>query len=398
MDMMTSNLQETMVNKKIEFANILNIHDAKKVRDWTTKAVIITGVTGQDGSLMVDYLLRNTSYQIFGGVRRLSVQNHDNIHHVNNPRFHLINFDLTDSHSISRIIENLKPDYFLNFAAQSFVAASWDFARQTWETNTTAVLDILEAVRLYAPQCRVYNCGSSEEMGNVVYSPQDELHPLRPRSPYAASKASARQLIKVYRESYNLYAVQGWLFNHEGVRRGKEFVTRKITRGVARIYDELMTEVPIIVKPIELGNLDSCRDWSDAEDCVDAIWRMVNQDIYNPNLSDLDQSELIGKLSEYVVSSGKTHSIRQFVEKAFDVVDIKGDWVGDGVDEYFRLVADYVPEPEIKLVVVNPVHYRPAEVDVLIGDSSRIRNELGWVPKTSFDQLVEKMVRNDLAK
>jgi GDPmannose 4,6-dehydratase len=212
----STNLEETLYKKKIDTMNILNIFDACNVVG--NKNVIITGVTGQDGSHMVDYLLKNTDLTIFGGVRRLSVYNHENIKHIKNERFHLVNFDLTDSHAIARTVEVLKPDYFINFAAQSFVASSWDFARQTWQTNSTAVLDCLEAIRQYAPNCRFYNAGSSEEFGNVEYSPQDEKHPLKPRSPYAASKAAARQLIKVYRESYNLYAVQGWLFNHEGAR------------------------------------------------------------------------------------------------------------------------------------------------------------------------------------
>jgi GDPmannose 4,6-dehydratase len=375
----SENLQETLVNKKIGFTNVLNIHDIKKVRDTSKKAVIISGVTGQDGSHMVDYLLRNTDYQIFGGVRRLSVQNHENIQHVNSPRFFLVNFDLTDSHAISRIIENVQPDYFINFAAQSFVASSWDFARQTWETNTTAVLDILEAIRLYAPKCRCYSSGSSEEMGNVLYSPQDEKHPLRPRSPYAASKAACRQLIKVYRESYNLYAVQGWLFNHEGIRRGTEFVTRKITKGVARIAKSTLPQ------PIALGNLDSTRDWSDAEDFVDAVWRMMNQEQFNPNFSEI---------TEYVVSSNETHSIREFVELAFRAAGIDGVWVDRGLDE--KYVGTSGRFSGYTLVVVDPQFYRPAEVDVLIGDSSRIRNELGWRPKTTFAELVQKMVKHDL--
>jgi GDPmannose 4,6-dehydratase len=207
---------ESYQGKKIDTLNILNIEAAQKLIN-KEEVCIVTGVTGQDGSLMVDYLLQNTNLLIFGGVRRLSVYNHENIKHIKSNRFHLINFDLTDAHSISRIVEKLKPKYFINFAAQSFVASSWDFARQTWECNSTSVLDVLEAIRLYQPKCRLYQAGSSEEFGNVLYSPQDEKHPLRPRSPYGASKAAARQLIKVYRDSYNLYAIQGWLFNHEGV-------------------------------------------------------------------------------------------------------------------------------------------------------------------------------------
>jgi len=390
----TQNLQETLVNKKIELADILNIHDVKNCRDPNKKSAIITGVTGQDGSFMVDYLLKNTDLQIFGGVRRLSVHNHDNIRHVKDPRFRLINFDLTDSHAISRVIESVQPDYFINFAAQSFVAASWDFAKQTWETNTTSVLDILEAIRCYAPMCRFYNAGSSEEFGNVLYSPQDENHPLRPRSPYAASKAAGRQLVKVYRESYNLYAVQGWLFNHEGTRRGVEFVSRKITKGVARIYNlhrhPTTEERGKLISPIELGNLDARRDWSDSEDFVDAVWKMMNQD----------------KPVDYVVASGETHSIREFVELAFSAVGMYGEWVQSGVDEKYVLFSSsngvgistcVSPSERIVLVKINPQFYRPAEVDVLIGDSTKIREELGWKPKVNFKELVNKMVKNDLA-
>jgi GDPmannose 4,6-dehydratase len=193
-----------------EVMKILSIDEAKKFA--TNKpVVIITGVTGQDGSFMADYLLGFTDYEVFGGARRLSVFNHKNLEHLKgHPRFHLINFDLTDAHSISQTISQLQPLYFINFAAQSFVKSSWDFPAQTWETNTTSLIHILEAIRLHRPQCRFYNAGSSEEFGDVVYSPQDESHPIRPRSPYGASKAAARQIVKVYRESYGLYAVQGW--------------------------------------------------------------------------------------------------------------------------------------------------------------------------------------------
>jgi GDPmannose 4,6-dehydratase len=246
---MSKNFQETYHGKKIDTANILNIEDASKLIN-ARKTVVITGVTGQDGSHMVDFLLKNTDYLIFGGVRRLSVYNHENIRHINSDRFHLINFDLTDPHAIARTVEKIQPDYFINFAAQSFVASSWDFARQTWAANSTSILDILEAIRLYKPSCRLYQAGSSEEFGNILYAPQDEKHPLRPRSPYGASKAASRQLIKVYRDSYNLYAIQGWLFNHEGTRRGEEFVTRKVTKNVARIFNSIKNNQEFV--PLEL--------------------------------------------------------------------------------------------------------------------------------------------------
>jgi len=378
---MKNNIKETYYGKKIDTANILNIEDASKIINGR-KTVVITGVTGQDGSHMVDFLLKNTDYIIFGGVRRLSVYNHENIKHINSDRFHLINFDLTDSHAIARTVEKLQPDYFINFAAQSFVASSWDFARQTWSTNSTSVLDILEAIRLYKPNCRLYQAGSSEEFGNVIYTPQDEKHPLRPRSPYGASKAAARQLIKVYRDSYNLYAIQGWLFNHEGVRRGEEFVTRKISKNVARIYDALKNNKEF--KPLELGNVEAKRDWSDAEDFIEGVWMMLNQDKYNPNYNGIPE--------EYVFSSNETHTIKEFVEKAFEVAGIKGNWIGE--NEHTM----YISNDNKVLVQVNPKFYRPAEVELLLGDSNKARQELGWKPKVLFNDLVQKMVKNDIAK
>ena len=385
---MSNNFQETYHGKKIDTANILNIEDAARIINGR-KTVVITGVTGQDGSHMVDFLLKNTDLLIFGGVRRLSVYNHKNIKHINSDRFHLINFDLTDSHAIARTVEKLQPDYFINFAAQSFVASSWDFARQTWATNSTAVLDILEAIRLYKPSCRLYQAGSSEEFGNVVYAPQDEKHPLRPRSPYGASKAASRQLIKVYRDSYKLYAIQGWLFNHEGTRRGEEFVTRKITKNVARIFNAIKNNEPFI--PLELGNMDAKRDWSDAEDFVEGVWMMLNQDVYN---KDYDCSP-----KEYVFSSNETHTIREFVEKAFKASGIDGSWIyvdpdGRAEDEIFCI--KNTNGKYQTLVKINPKFYRPAEVELLLGDSTLARKELGWKPKISFDNLVQKMIENDL--
>jgi len=376
---MSQNFQETYHGKKIDTANILNIEDASKLINGR-KTVVITGVSGQDGSHMVDFLLKNTDYLIFGGVRRLSVYNHENIKHIHSDRFHLINFDLTDPHAIARTVEKIQPDYFINFAAQSFVASSWDFARQTWAANSTSVLDILEAIRLYKPSCRLYQAGSSEEFGNIIYAPQDEKHPLRPRSPYGASKAASRQLIKVYRDSYNLYAIQGWLFNHEGTRRGEEFVTRKITKNVARIYNSIKNKEKFI--PLELGNMNAKRDWSDSEDFIEGVWMMLNQDAYNKNYDGIPQ--------EYVFSSNETHTIKEFVEKAFNIAGIHGKWVGE--NEHIM----YVSNDDQVLVQVNPKFYRPAEVELLLGDSSLARKDLGWYPKISFDKLVEKMVRWDI--
>jgi GDPmannose 4,6-dehydratase len=376
---MSVNFKETYYGKKIDTANILNIDDASKAINGR-KTCIITGVTGQDGSHMVEFLLKNTDLVIFGGVRRLSVYNHENIRDIKSDRFYLINFDLTDSHAISRSVEKLQPDYFINFAAQSFVASSWDFARQTWQTNSTAILDILEAIRLYKPCCRLYQAGSSEEFGNVMYTPQDENHPLRPRSPYGASKAASRQLVKVYRDSYNLYAIQGWLFNHEGTRRGEEFVTRKITKNIARINNAIKNNQEFA--PLELGNIEAKRDWSDSEDFVEGVWMMLNQDKYNLNYD--------GMPKEYVFSSNETHTIKEFAERAFAHAGIKGEWIGEGEHTM------YVSSDKKTLIQINPKFYRPAEVELLLGNSDKARKELNWKPKISFDNLVKKMVEWDI--
>jgi GDPmannose 4,6-dehydratase len=396
-----------MNKESYDLMRILSIEEAKKFLS-ERPVVIITGVTGQDGSFMVDYLLKHTNCEIFGGARRLSVANHDNIKHLyNTPRFHLINFDLTDAHSISQAISVLKPRFFINLAAQSFVKSSWDFPLHTWETNTTGVLHILEAMRLHCPTSRFYNAGSSEEFGDVSYSPQDENHPIRPRSPYGASKAAARQLVKVYRESYDMYAIQGWLFNHEGIRRGEEFVTRKITKGVAQISKEINTGTT--PTPLVLGNLDAVRDWSDAEDMVDAIWRMLNQDVYRQDIADIIKdfdktghillpreinpawhSIVVKNLREYVVGSGETHTIREFVSKSFDYAGIVGHWVKGQTP----LEETFVSNNTV-LVKVNKSFYRPAEVEYLHANPSLIKKELGWNPQTTFEGLVKKMVHTD---
>jgi GDPmannose 4,6-dehydratase len=369
------------------------------------KKVIITGVTGQDGSLMVDYLLANTDYEIYGGVRRLSVSNHKNIKHLKNEkRFKIFDFDLSDPHSIRNCVMEIKPDYFINFAAQSFVGVSWEIPRTTFTVNALAVLDVLEAIRTFAPECRFYNAGSSEEFGDVQYSPQDEDHPLRPRSPYGAAKASARHIVKVYRESYNLFAIQGWLFNHEGHRRGEEFVTRKITQGVARIYNEIHSvdrwrsrghaeSNSIKFDPIILGNLDTFRDWSNAEDFMHGIWLMLNND----------------EPKEYVLASGKTHSIREFVEKTFKQARIDHAWDNktgapddDGYDPleekllYLHYNARTSRGEYIPLVTISPLFYRPNEVDSLQGDPSRAIKELKYDREPSLDMLVYIMLSNDM--
>lgn len=337
------------------------------------KKVIITGVTGQDGSYMADLLLEETDYDIFGMVRRASTNNHHNIKHLlDNPRFKLITGDLTDSQSIDNIVREIKPDYFINLAAQSFVGASWQIPEQTFDIDSIGVIRCLEAIRKHVPECRFYNAGSSEELGNVDYSPQDEEHPLKPRSPYGAAKAAARHIVKVYRESYNLFAIQGLLYNHESPRRGEEFVTRKITKEVAKIKKALNNKQP--VEPLELGNIYSQRDWSHAKDFVRGIWLMLNHKYPK----------------EYILASGETHTVKNFIEKAFSVVDIFGDWYDTDVNEKF------ISSEGVILVKINPDFYRPAEVDLLLGDPVKAKLELKWRPLISFDDLVQEMVMSDL--
>ena len=348
------------------------------------KKIIITGVTGQDGSLMADFLLKETSHIIVAGARRLSVKNHENIQHlIDNSRFKLIDLDITDQSNVDKVIQEEKPDYFINFAANSFVGNSWTMPINHMQTNCMAVLYQLEAIRKYAPNCKYYNAGSSEEFGDVAFTPQDENHPLRPRSPYGASKASARHLVKVYRESYGIYAIQGWLFNHEGIRRGEEFVTRKITKNVARIKKAIENKLKF--EPLKLGNLDAKRDWSDAEDFIEGVWLMLNQD----------------KPKEYVLSSNETHTIKEFVELAFNAAGIDGVWSGEGINTSYLLpnyLADFSEIKQLKLVEIDEKFYRPAEVDLLLGDSKKARDEIGWKPKISFEQLVKKMVKNDIER
>jgi GDPmannose 4,6-dehydratase len=370
------------------------------------KKVIITGVTGQDGSYMVDLLLEETDYEIFGMVRRASTNNYHNIKHLlDNTRFKLITGDLTDSQSIDNIVRDTQPDYFINLAAQSFVGASWQIPEQTFDIDAVGVIRCLEAIRKHAPNCRFYNAGSSEELGNVDYSPQDEKHPLKPRSPYGAAKAAARHIVKVYRESYHLYAIQGLLYNHESERRGEEFVTRKITKNIARIKKALDNNEKF--EPLELGNIDAKRDWSHAKDFVRGIWMMLNQEKYNKNFPIIigglteDQERVHNyskNIKEYILSSGEAHTVREFVESAFKSAGINGNWSFAGT------VGNYAPpENEVfrkdtgeLLMRINPIFYRPAEVDLLLGDSTEARLKLNWVPEISFDNLVGEMVNYDL--
>lgn len=380
------------------------------------KKVIISGANGQDGSYMIEYLLANTQDTIIAAIRRTSQAILSNLKNViDNPRVKLVTIDLNDVHSITSLIRDEKPDYFINFGASAFVPDSWNSPAQVMNTNCISLIHILEAVRQFAPTCRTYSSGSSEQWGDVKYSPQDEKHPMSPRSVYGVSKCTASLLCKVYRESYGLYVVHGILANHESERRQEHYVTRKITKGVARIARALKDGKSF--DPIFLGNLDARRDWSHSEDFIVGAWKMLNQE---PPVENSVGWEPKG----YVLASGETHSIREFCEKAFHAAKILPWSEVDGQFYQPQIYARWMRQPEAKddspqnevymgfrdmemvegnwvgvampLVRINPVFYRPAEVELLQGDASLARAELGWSPKVSFDELVKRMVVADL--
>jgi GDPmannose 4,6-dehydratase len=389
------------------------------------KKVIITGISGQDGSYMAEYILKNTDNIVVGGIRRTSQAILSNLTAIiDHPRFKLITADLCDGEAIRSLIREEKPDYFINFGAQTFVKDSWKHPVAHMMTNAISLIYIYEAIREYCPACRVYSAGSSEQWGDVKYNPQDENHPMSPRSIYGVSKCAASHITKVYRESYGLYAIHGVLLNHESERRQDYFVTRKITKGVARIVSQLkkVTDKDGNITgeanfaPIELGNVDSYRDWSHAEDFVDGVWRMLNQEEYNGEkaigyFTEGIETKFLSKyIKEYVLSSNETHSIREFVITAFEKAGYKGQWVGKGLDEKFVIFCGNTSIAGLKdkyfsqtpvyaeVVKINPEFYRPADVELLHGDSSAIRRDLGWEPKNSFSKLVERMVNHDLVQ
>ena len=310
---------------------------------------IVTGVTGQDGSYLADFLL-SKGYQIIGMVRRSSTVTFGRIQHIQDD-IEIIQGDLHDQSSLVSLIEEYRPDEVYNLAAQSFVPTSWKQPVLTGEVTALGVTRLLEAIRLVKPDTRFYQASSSEMFGKVREVPQTEATPFYPRSPYGVAKVYGHWITVNYRESYNLFACSGILFNHESPRRGLEFVTRKITHGVARIKLGLAHE-------LRLGNLESRRDWGYAGDYVEAMWRMLQQET-----SD-----------DYVVCTGVTHSVREFCKAAFDHVGLNYE--------------DYV--------VQDPRFYRPAEVDLLVGDPKLAHEKMGWQPKVSFERLVEMMVDADL--
>ena len=314
-----------------------------------SRRAIITGVTGQDGSYLAELLLEK-GYEVIGVVRRSSSPNLWRIEHLLG-RVSLRPADLLDQLSLLRLIQDVKPHEIYNLAAMSFVPASWDQPLLTGDYNSMGVTRLLEAIRHVDTSIKLYQASSSEMYGRVREVPQTELTPFYPRSPYGVSKVFGHYITVNYRESYDMFAVSGILFNHESPRRGLEFVTRKVTDGVARIKLGLSDHLP-------LGNLDACRDWGFAGDYVRAMWMMLQQD----------------QADDYVIATGVTHSVRQLVETAFGHVGL--DWQ--------------------KHVRIDPAFLRPAEVDHLIGDASKAKQVLGWAPSVSFEQLVAMMVDADL--
>jgi GDPmannose 4,6-dehydratase len=315
------------------------------------KRALITGITGQDGSYLAELLLEQ-GYEVFGTIRRLSAPNHWRIEHLLD-RVTLLPADLLDQLSLLNVIDSVRPNEIYNLAAMSFVPASWDQPMLTGEFNSQGVTRMLDAVRRVDPKIRFYQASSSEMFGKVREVPQTELTPFYPRSPYGVSKVFAHYITVNYRESYDMFAVSGMLFNHESPRRGLEFVTRKVTDGVARIKLGLKDK-------LALGNLDARRDWGFAGDYVRAMWLMLQQDAPD----------------DYVISTGISHSVKDLVEIAFARVDL--DWQ--------------------KHVVLDPAFLRPAEVDHLLGDCSKARKVLEWEPRVDFKGLVEMMVDADLAR
>tara|TARA_R110002020_G_scaffold31642_1_gene98370 strand:- start:972 stop:1940 length:969 start_codon:yes stop_codon:yes gene_type:complete len=316
------------------------------------KRALITGINGMDGSYMADFLL-DKGYQVYGMERRSSSKNRVNTFHLEtNPNFTFLNGDLTDQNSLLRVIKESNPAEVYNLGSQSFVGESWNTPEQTGDVSGMGVLRMLEAIREYEKPIKFYQASTSEMFGRMVENPAKETTPFYPRSPYGVAKLYGHWITKNYRESYNMFNVSGILFNHESERRGIEFVTRKITDGVAKIHLGLQNH-------ITLGNLDAKRDWGYAPDFVEAMWLMLQQD----------------EPDDYVIATGKDYTIREFLNYAFQHVGIT-DW------------SDYVKQDDRFM--------RPAEVAVLCGDSTKAKDKLGWKPKTSFKDMISKMVDNDI--
>ena len=332
------------------------------------KHALITGITGQDGSYLAELLLEK-GYEVYGIWRRKATVDYGNIEHLKD-KVHLIYADMTDPVSLISAMKISQADEVYNLAAQSFVATSWDTPLGTAEIDVIGVTNMLEAIRIVKPEARFYQASTSEMFGLVQEMPQTEKTPFYPRSPYGVAKLYGHWITKNYRESYGMFACSGILFNHESERRGIEFVTRKISRAAAAI--KLGQQ-----EFVELGNMDSKRDWGHSKDYVRAMWLMLQQD--TPD--------------DYVIATNETRTVREFVEIAFRTAGIDIEWQGTGVDEVG------INKANGKVVVkVNKKFFRPAEVDVLLGNPAKAEAKLGWKRDISFNELVERMVKNDLAQ
>jgi GDPmannose 4,6-dehydratase len=347
------------------------------------KKALITGVTGQDGAYLSEFLL-GRGYTVHGVKRRVSLLHTDRIDHLYqdphepDPRFILHYGDLTDSACLLRIIQQVQPDEVYNLAAQSHVAVSFETPEYTANADALGTLRLLEAIRVLglAGQVRFYQASTSELYGKVQEVPQRETTPFYPRSPYAAAKLYGYWITVNYREAYGLYACNGILFNHESPIRGETFVTRKITRAVARVKLGFQEQ-------LHLGNLDARRDWGHARDYVEAMWLMLQQD--GPD--------------DYVIASGAQHSVREFVQQAFRIAGIEVEWHGKGPDERGVALSGTIggdPVAGRTLIRIDPRYFRPTEVETLLGDASKARTKLGWRPRVGFEALVAEMVEADL--
>lgn len=330
------------------------------------KHALITGITGQDGSYLAELLLEK-GYEVYGIMRRKSVVDYGNAEHIKD-KIHFIYADMTDPVSLITAMKISKADEVYNLAAQSFVGTSWEQPLATADIDALGVTNILEAIRTVKPEARFYQASTSEMFGLVQEMPQSEKTPFYPRSPYGVAKLYGHWITKNYRESYHLYACSGILFNHESERRGKEFVTRKITEAAARIKQGIQ-------EYLELGNLDSKRDWGHSKDYVRAMWLMLQQE----------------KPDDYVIATNETRTVREFVETAFSHIGITIEWKGQGVDEVG------INKGTGKAVIkINPQFFRPAEVDVLLGNPAKAENKLGWKREIPFTELVTRMVDHDM--
>jgi GDPmannose 4,6-dehydratase len=338
------------------------------------KKALITGVTGQDGAYLAEFLLQK-GYEVHGIKRRSSLFNTARIDHLYedphlpSPHFVLHYGDLTDSSSLVQIVQKVQPDEIYNLGAQSHVQVSFEQPEYTADTDALGPLRLLEAVRILGleKKTRFYQASTSELYGLVQEIPQRETTPFYPRSPYAVAKMYAYWIVVNYREAYGMYACNGILFNHESPLRGETFVTRKITRGLARIKVGLQ-------KQLFLGNLDARRDWGHARDYVEMQWMMLQQD----------------KPQDFVIASGQQYSVREFIQRCARILELDLTWEGSGVDE------KAIDKEGNIIVAVDPRYFRPTEVETLLGDPSKAKLELGWVPRTSFDDLVKEMVEADL--